>query len=217
MMTDKPYIQIKGVGRIRKTPDTIIISMKVEALDRIYKSAVDSAEEQLQNVREGLANIGFKKEDLKTRDFKIDSSYNERRNVDGDYERTFAGYKVKHSLSLAFPLDMKRLDEVISALSMSLANPGISISFALADVEGAKKEILESATKDAKEKAEILCNASNVKLGRLMSIDYSWNEICFESDDKFMMNEYGSAGSCFDFEPDDITASDTVEFTWAIE
>ncbi len=94
MMTDKPYIQIKGVGRIRKTPDTIIISMKVEALDRIYKRAVDSAEEQLQNVREGLANIGFKKEDLKTRDFNIDSSYNERRNVDGDYERTFAGYKV---------------------------------------------------------------------------------------------------------------------------
>lgn len=216
-MTDKPYIQVKGVGHIKKSPDTIIVNMKIDATDLDYKKAVDSAEKELNGVRNNLKAIGFTKKDLKTRDFNINSVYNEKRNSHGEYESVFAGYRVSHRLSLSFPLDMKKLDGVISKLSISLANPGIDIAFAISDVERAKKDILESATKDALEKATILCKASNVKLGRLLSINHSWHEISFESSDSFMLSEGGASGNCFDFEPDDIDASDTVEFTWEIE
>ncbi|WP_371261838.1 SIMPL domain-containing protein [Selenomonas ruminantium] len=102
---------------------------------------------------------------------------------------------------------------------MCLADPDVRIGFALSDIDGAKKEILEKATKDALEKANILCNAANVKLGQLLSIDYSWDEISFEAHDKFRMSDLSIGGeeASFDFEPDDIKASDTVEFTWEIK
>ena len=43
MIADKHTIQVKGIGRVKRTPDTIIIWMHVESCDTDYKQAVDSA------------------------------------------------------------------------------------------------------------------------------------------------------------------------------
>ena len=58
-----------------------------------------------------------------------------------------------------------------------------------------------------------------MKLGQLLSIDYSWDEISFEAHDKFKMSDLsiGCEETNFDFEPDDIKAIDTVDFTWKIK
>ena len=106
----------------------------------------------------------FNIEDLKTRDFGIDFDYEDTRSKNGDYIRHFLGYKVRQSLSLSFPFDMKKLDGVIAVLAMSIVNPEVHIGFKISDEDSAKKEILEKATQDAFEKASILCKASNVKL-----------------------------------------------------
>ena len=219
MIADKHTIQVKGIGRVSRTPDTIIIWMHVESCDTDYKRAVDSAAQQLNLIRANLGTIGFTKEDLKTTGFDIHARYDNIRQGDNTYKEVFIGYEVRHDLSLSFPKDMTKLDEVISVLSMCLADPDVRIGFALSDIDGAKKEILEKATKDALEKANILCNAANVKLGQLLSIDYSWDEISFEAYDKFRMSDLsiGCEKASFDFEPDDIKASDTVEFTWEIK
>jgi hypothetical protein len=193
--------------------------MHVESCDTDYKRAVDSAAQQLNLIRANLGTIGFTKEDLKTTGFDIHARYDNIRQGDNTYKEVFIGYEDRHDLSLSFPKDMTKLDEVISVLSMCLADPDVRIGFALSDIDGAKKEILEKATKDALEKANILCNAANVKLGQLLSIDYSWDEISFEAHDKFRMSDLsiGCEKASFDFEPDDIKASDTVEFTWEIK
>ncbi|SFI18941.1 Protein of unknown function [Selenomonas ruminantium] len=125
------------------------------------------------------------------------------------------GYKVNQSLSLSFPLDMETLNNVMSVLAICVVNPEVRIGFTISDEDGLKKELLKSATKDAIEKANILCEASNVKLGRLLSIDYSWKEFCFESMDKYVVFEAHSAE--FDMQPDDIKISDTVEFIWELK
>lgn len=219
MIADKHTIQVKGIGRVSRTPDTIIVWMHVESCDTDYKRAVDSAAQQLNLIRANLGTIGFAKEDLKTTSFDIHARHDNIRREDNTYKEVFIGYEVRHDLSLSFPKDMAKLDEVISVLSMCLADPGVRIGFALSDIDGAKKEILEKATKDALEKANILCNAANVKLGQLLSIDYSWDEISFVAHDKFRMSDLsiGCEEASFDFEPDDIKASDTVEFTWEIK
>lgn len=214
MITKEPHIQVKGIGRIKRTPDTIVISICLEAKSPSYSVAVEDAAKQMRRIQGNIASLGFKKEDLKTKDFAINPDFRDVRE-DGEYLRHFLGYKVTQSLSLSFPIDMEMLNKVISVLAMSIVNPEVRISFIIADEDGAKKEILEKATQDAFEKASILCKASNVKLGRLLSIDYSWKEVCFESDDEYRVFEAGSAD--FDIQPDDIKISDTVEFTWEIK
>ena len=155
MIADKYTIKVKGIGRVKRTPDTIIIWMHVESCDTDYKRAVDSAAQQLNLIRANLGTIGFAKEDLKTTRFDIHARHDNIRGKDNTYKEVFIGYEVRHDLRLSFPKDMVKLDEVISVLSMCLPAPGVSIGFVLSDIDGAKKEILEKATKDALEKARV--------------------------------------------------------------
>jgi uncharacterized protein YggE len=82
--------------------------------------------------------------------------------------------------------------------------------------------LLELAIKDAKEKAELLTRASGVKLCEILNIDYSWVNVTIESDDmKFcnpMVLEDCVCGSYdVDFEPEDISTSDSVRISFRIE
>lgn len=214
MLSQEPYIKIKGVGRVKRTPDTIVLSLDIEEKDVCYSNAVEGAAKQLKVMQENLATVGFQKDELKTVDFTISPDYEDVRNENGDYVRQFYGYKVNQELKLTFPLEMERLNKVMSVLVMCVVNPEVRIGFAISDENGIKKELLRSATQDALEKANILCEASNVKLGKLLSIDYSWKEISFETEDKYEVFE--AHGAEFDMQPDDIKISDTVEFNWEI-
>ena len=214
MISKEPYIQIKGVGRAKRTPDIIELFLDIEEKDACYSDAVESAAKQLKVMQGNLAAVGFQKEDLKTTDLTIGPDYEDVQDEDGNYSRQFCGYKVNQELKLAFPLDMGKLNKVMGILAMCVVNPEVHIGFKISDENGVKKELLKSATQDALEKANILCEASNVKLGKLLSINYSWKEISFETEDKYEV--YKAHGAEFDMQPDDIKISDTVEFVWEI-
>ncbi len=215
MISQEPYIQIKGVGRVKRTPDTIVLSLGIEEKDACYSDAVEGAAKQLKVMQGNLAAVGFPKEDLKTTDFTIGPDYKDIRDEDGNFTRQFYGYKVNQELKLIFPLDMGKLNKVMGVLAMCVVNPEVHIGFKISDENGVKKELLRSATQDALEKANILCEASNVKLGKLLSINYSWKEISFDTEDKYDVFE--AHGAEFDMQPDDVKISDTVEFVWEIK
>ncbi len=66
-------------------------------------------------------------------------------------------------------------------------------------------------------RAEILCDASGVKLGELINIDYNWGEINFYSSTSYMLSESANYdASPMHFNPDDIRIKDSVTFIWEI-
>lgn len=95
MIADKHTIQVKGIGRVSRTPDTIIVWMHVESCDTDYKQAVDSAAQQLNLIRANLGTIGFAKEDLKTTSFDIHARHDNIRGKDNTYKEVFIGYEVR--------------------------------------------------------------------------------------------------------------------------
>ena len=94
--------------------------------------------------------------------------------------------------------------------------------YTVKDPEAAKNELLGRAVKDAKAKAAVLADASDVKLKEIQTIDYSWDELDFEvrpmSDMMLRSEKCMEAGGSYDFdiEPDDIEVSDTVTVVWEI-
>lgn len=117
--------------------------------------------------------------------------------------------------------------------AMQIEGDGIDGDFEITDLPSAfyflccedataiNEEMLRSATANAKRKAEVLCDAAGVKLGDLVSINYSWGELNIYSD-----TNYGLAKDCLadpmtvraiDIEPDDIDIRDTATFVWEIE
>jgi len=118
---------------------------------------------------------------------------------------------------------MERLSQALAAIAGCLSHPELSIAFTVKDATAINEEMLRSATANAKRKAEILCEASGVELGQLLTIDYNWGEL-----DIFSHTQYGLSDDCLyeaapsmarsiDIEPDNIDVSDTATFVWEIK
>ena len=122
-------------------------------------------------------------------------------------------------MRLTFDFDNEKLNKAVDTIAASLSQPKISISFAIKDLDAFSDKILKSAAKDAKRKAKILCTAAGVKLGKLLDINYSWDEINIRRETVVCGEciKISDEKSSFDFQPDEIRANDTVDFLWEIE
>ena len=214
-------ITVKGVGAVSAKPDLIVITMTLENTDMDYETSVDISAKQIQELCSALVKIGFEQTDLKTTSFNVSTSYNNEKDRYGNYKRVFDGYECTHRLKLEFDLDISLLGKVLAAIASCSANPELSIGFTVKEPSAVSAELLKSATVNAKAKAEILCEASGVKLGSLLTIDYNWGELNVYSNTRYEMEEKCMAIPCggiadMNFEPDDIDVSDTVTFVWEI-
>lgn len=213
-------ITVKGVGNVSVKPDLIVVSMKLATEDREYDKTMELAEEQISFINDSLEEIGFEKNSVKTTDFNVRTNYESVKDKSGNYKSVFKGYVCNHNLKVEFDFDTKTLARVLSAISESLAKPEFSISFTVKDPSAVRGELLKLAVKNAKEKAEILCLASGVKLGELVSIDYNWGEINLYSDTNYEVGDrFMAKAACLsniDIQPDDIKTSDTATLVWEI-
>ncbi len=117
--------------------------------------------------------------------------------------------------------DIEKIKEALSAIARSRTNPELSISFTIKDSTAINEEMLRSAARNARQKAEVLCAASGAALGSLLSIDYNWNEVHLCSNTRYRLAEDRIAApmvaKSIDIEPEDIDVRDTVTFVWEIE
>ena len=213
-------ITVKGVGNVSVKPDLIVVSMKLATEDIEYDKTMELAAQRISLINDSLEKIGFKKNSVKTTDFNVRTNYESVKDKSGNYKSVFKGYVCNHNLKVEFDFDTKTLARVLSAISESLAKPEFSISFTVKNPSVVSGELLKSAVKNAKEKAEILCSASGVKLGELVSIDYNWGEINLYSDTNYEVGDrFMAKAACLsniDIQPDDIKTSDTATLVWEI-
>ncbi|MDO4605199.1 MAG: SIMPL domain-containing protein [Helcococcus sp.] len=213
-------ITIKGTGNLKIKPDYIQLNFSLVSKNFQYERAMNIASESLEKLYNAIINVGFEKDDVKTRYFDVSTDYDSVKDKYGNYKKVFRGYKVNHKLILSFDYDMKKLSNALIAISTSLSDPDLSIDFTIKDSEKAKYDLLKEVAIDARKKAEILCEASGYKLGDLIKIDYDWSEITIFSNTKFSMLREQSimtASKSIDMNPEDIDLEDTATFVWEIK
>lgn len=215
-------ITVKGIGNVSAAPDYVVISMSLEAQSMNYDETLELAAKKIEYLNTSLEEIGFEKKSVKTTNFNVRTDYDRVKDNDGNYKSVFSGYVCNHRLKVEFDFDTKRLAQTLYAISKCLALPELSISFTVKDPTAVNSELLRSATINAKEKAKILCDASGVELGELLSIDYNWGELNIVSHTDYMLEEKclampSSSLADIDIEPDDIDVRDTATFIWEIK
>ncbi len=217
----KRTITIQGIGKLSLKPDYTVISMSLRAANEEYDTAMETASRHLDTLQNALKRLGFAKEDLKSSRFDVSTEYNNERDKNGNYKRVFVGYVVTLQLKLEFDFNMERLAEVLVAIAGCIAQPELNVQFTVKDKEAVNAALLESACDNARAKAKILTGASGVKLGELLSIDYSWGDRALCSPTRYEMDEAcmlkaSAAPSGMEITPEDIKVSDQVTFVWAI-
>ena len=221
MMEEKRTIHIRGTGHAAQIPDQVVLSLTLTAQNKEYSAAVKIGSQQVEMLREAIVEADFKANDLKTINFDVRSIYEDEEYKDGNskrYRKVFIGFECRHDLRLTFDFDNDKLNAAVDTIAASLSQPKISITFTIKDVDAFSDKILKSSARDAKRKAKILCAALGVNLGKLLEVHYSWNEINIRHEVVPALPLMApSEKNSFDFQPDEIKASDTVDFLWEIE
>lgn len=216
-------ITARGIGNISVKPDYITLSMTIDSQGKSYDRAMEEASRRIGVLQDTVVRVGCEKDALKTVSFNVETRYESVKDRQGNYEREFSGYACIYRLKLSFDFDSKQLARVISAIADSGAKPEMSIAFTVKNPAKVNEDLLINAAENAKAKAEILCKASGIKLGELLSIDYNWGELNIVSRTTYEMEDcvppMMAMSKCAapEIEPDDIEVSDTVAFVWEIQ
>ncbi len=220
-------ITIKGVAKATVKPDWVVMSLSVEGAAKMYCEAVDLADDKISKLTHNLELIGLDKKSIKTTRYNVVPQYNFINDKKGRVKKEFKGYLCSHKVDIEFDFASEMVGKVLGAVEISFANPQLDIAFTLKDKEAVSDMLLMEATKNAKRKAEIVCKAADVKLGKLVNVSYNWNEINVFTRPAF--NQGDTFGNIYepseikdimapktDIQPDDISVSDFATFVWEI-
>lgn len=214
---EQKTIRVMGVGNVKVAPDTTRLSFTVDSLHKDYETAYAEAAVGNGELQKALQKLGLPKESLKTSDFSITK---ETKWLQKSHDYVFAGFKLRQSLAIELPLDSVLTSKVMATLDAAWPELEVKISFIKKDTHDVKLQILESAVKDAREKAEVIASTLGHKLGGIVNVDYSKRrlDIRFREEDCccYDLETPGSADS-IDYTPEDIEAGDTVETAWYLE
>ena len=216
-------IKVTGKSNVKASPDYTRISLTLSDTLKEYDECLAKSVEDMNVIVECIKRLGFERNELKTSSFEIDRKTQSYRDKYDNWKERFIGYEYTENVNFTFKNDNARLGKILYALAHISIIPEIRISYFCSDVESIKNQLLELAIKDAKKKAELLTSASGVKLCEILDIDYSWINVNLELDDLklcpsgVLQDCCDEEGYDVDFEPDDISTSDSVRITFRIE
>lgn len=212
-------ITVKGTGKVSSRPDLIVVQMDLLSTAPRYEETMTKAATAVSHLQKAVEKAGFETISLKTTDFSIDTKYESYKDEQGNYQSRFVGYVCKQNMKLEFALDTKRLSDVIGQISMSRAEPKLSIHFTMEDQDAIEDQLLLSAAENAKKRAGLLAKGAGAELGELLSIDYTWGEVHIISPTRMLYEEdiVYSEMRMPEIEPDDINVSDTATFIWSLK
>ena len=211
-------ISIKGTGKAKRSPDLVIFNISTSVQSDEYSVSISQSNKLVNKLKKDFESLGFERDDLKTVYYNTRPVYEsvEVGVIEKRYRSVLIGHEVNHNLKIEFDLDNDRINEVLNCLKKYESDLDFNIRFSVKDREGMKRDVIVDATRNARFNAEVLAEASQLRLGELLKIEYNWVDFNFTShSDIGMCLEY-SMDEHVEFSPEDIEITDNVSFVWEI-
>ena len=157
-------ISVSGTGEIRVSADTAVISLGVNARDKDVLKAQQKVNESIAAIRAALTEQGVSEENINTEFINIYVTYDYR-----DDQEEVEAYNASSTLAIKVT-EMDKVGALIDAAFSAGANTLNGISFSASDTSEAKAEALREAVADAKNKADVLAEASGLKITGIESL-----------------------------------------------
>lgn len=151
-------ITVDGTGEIRVSADTAVISLGVSARNKDVLAAQQEVNASIASIRQALIGEGVKEEDINTEFINIYAMYDYQ-----DGEEMLEAYNASSTLAIKVT-DMEKVGSLIDAAFAAGANTLNGITFSASDTKDAENEALKDAVLNAGAKAEVLAEASGLKI-----------------------------------------------------
>ena len=164
-------IKIQGSVSKRVTPDTATVNITITGISATQHEAQITADKEIKKINDLLAATGNKS---KSRSFSINKEYSYDVDGKGKSTRTFIGYRYVHELFVT--VDIKNDDLSVYIDAISETDSDYSVYFSVKNIDQIKKSMTLDALDKCKEKATSICAHENCTLGKLVGIEYYFNE-----------------------------------------
>lgn len=165
------HVSATGNSELSIMPDEAIVRIKVETKEKTAKDAQDKNSEIMSEIQSALKRAGVSSDDIETDQYNLypwqewDSIT--RKSVE-------KGYRLYHTIKVTTS-DFEKVGELITVAVDAGATGIENVQFDLSDEKKSdvKKEALQQASKNAKEKAQAVADGLGVRLGSILRIQES--------------------------------------------
>lgn len=151
-------------GRVEMVPDMVMISVGVSHQDPSAKAAMAQTSEAMARVIARLRDAGIEARDLQTDQLSLDPVWTHASN--SEEAPRVVGFSARNSLSIRVRAP-ERLGPVLDLVIGDGANTLGGIRFGLQEPQAAHDAALRDAIARARAKAELMADATGVRLGAL--------------------------------------------------
>ena len=163
-------ITVEGKSEVKLLPEEIWFNVSLTVKDQDYKTCADLAVQKLAEIKSLFTENGIEKDMIKTNRYsvrEIQRHNAELRKMVSD------GYQATIPLTVRTNRDYDKNNVIFKLIKDNLES-NFNMNFALSEEQIAevKARLIKLAVDDAKEKAEIITQAAEVKLGKIAQIQY---------------------------------------------
>ncbi len=167
-------ISVSGNGEVRATPDTLILSLRVEDTAETTAQAQKNVDEKVAEIKNIIKSYDIKDSDVKTTNINVYEAYDW---TNGG--RRSLGFTANHSLQIKVKSANLENEWVGGKIVSQVAEIwGVfvnSVSYDIDDKTEYYSQARELALKKANQKASDLAKYAGVKLGKPVSISENWS------------------------------------------
>ncbi len=184
--TNQKNITVTGTGVVKVVPDIAYINVGITTQNENVTDAIAENSSQAQTIKDELVNFGIAEEDIQTSSFSIypQSNYDYEGNI------TSTTFVVNNNVYVTVR-DLNTMGDLLGRVTASGANSIYGISFDVQDKSAALTQSRELAIEFARQQAEEVAATSGVKLGEILTIYVSSNDVPYIVSDSYGMGGGG--------------------------
>jgi len=168
-------INVNGEGKVNVAPDMATLMLGVRTEAETAREALDDNNRKMAEIIAAMKASDIADKDLQTSNFSIQPKYVYHRPKKGEEQKPprIVGYTVSNDLAVRIR-DLARVGEVLDKSVTLGVNSGGHIQFGNDDPSKAISKARAEAMKDAMDRAKTLVEVAGASLGRILSINESF-------------------------------------------
>lgn len=218
---------VKGSAIIKQIPEQILVSINVKSESRDYSDCQDQLLTKMEKVKSALLKQKINKDLIKTNEITI----NERKEfLNGKTVNT--GFIGSISVIIESPWSNDISNKLLTALKSDSLGLNYTVGFRLSEAQKSqlRQQAITLAIEDAKEKASLIANSSDIKLLNINSITWLDDDISYLRDRDIIKEVVRPSQEPFlsirgtetdapniDFNPKEIGIIKSVRIEWIIQ
>jgi len=174
---DIPKLTLSASGAIRKPSDELQLKIGVVTLKETAEEALAENSGKMQEVIANLESLRLTKEDYETSHFSINPTYTPYpKNPPENWKPSINGYEVSNTL-LIHTSKLEMAGKIIDMANQAGANSITDIRFGLHNSRDYWSEALAAAASNAVKDAQVIAQATGIKLVRVLSVTLNQTQV----------------------------------------